>query len=146
MFTPLEKQLLSGQRLSFHCFFIRRENLIKLSLCGFCTCFQGIDLRSGILQQQKPFMQSPQPFHQLQMLSPRHQQQLLLAQQNLTSPSSIDENRRFRMMLNSHNVALGKDGLLNSVGDMVPNIGSSLQAGGPLSPDVILKAPSLLFS
>ncbi|KAL5098021.1 hypothetical protein RYX36_002348 [Vicia faba] len=30
-------------------------------------------LRSGLLQQQKPFMQSPQPFHQLQMLTPQQQ-------------------------------------------------------------------------
>ncbi|KAK4755895.1 hypothetical protein SAY87_009652 [Trapa incisa] len=96
----------------------------------------GLDhhLRSGFLQQQKPFMQSPQPFHQLQMLSPQHQQQLMLAQQSLTSPSGSDENRRLRYLLNSRNMGLGKDGLQNSVGDMVPNVGSPLQAGGPLLP------------
>ncbi|KAK4785052.1 hypothetical protein SAY86_001741 [Trapa natans] len=93
----------------------------------------GLDhhLRSGLLQQQKPFMQSPQPFHQLQMLSPQHQQQLMLAQ-NLTQTSSSDENRRLGLLLNNRNMALGKDGPFNSVGDMVPNVGSHLQAGGPL--------------
>ncbi|PPD86465.1 hypothetical protein GOBAR_DD16596 [Gossypium barbadense] len=59
----------------------------------------GLDqLRSGILQQQKPFIQAPQPFHQLQMLTPQHQQQLMLAQQTLTSPAGSDENRRLRML------------------------------------------------
>ncbi|KAK7851010.1 transcriptional corepressor leunig, partial [Quercus suber] len=83
----------------------------------------GLDqLRSGLLQQQKPFIQAPQPFHQLQMLTPQHQQQLLLAQQNLTSPSASDENRRLRMLLSSRSMNLGKDALTNSVGDVVPNV------------------------
>lgn len=103
---------------------------------------QGLDqLRSGILQQQKPFIQAPQSFPQLQMLTPQHQQQLMLAQQNLTSPSVNDDGRRLRMLLNSR---MAKDGLSNSVGDVVPNVGSPLQAGSPLLPrgdntDVILK-------
>ncbi|KAL2494099.1 WD repeat domain-containing protein [Forsythia ovata] len=69
-------------------------------------CARGLDqLRSGLLQQQKSFMQGPQPYHQLQMLTPQHQQQLVLAQQNLTSPSSSDlENRRLRMLLNNQNM------------------------------------------
>ncbi|KAK7851009.1 transcriptional corepressor leunig [Quercus suber] len=93
----------------------------------------GLDqLRSGLLQQQKPFIQAPQPFHQLQMLTPQHQQQLLLAQQNLTSPSASDENRRLRMLLSSRSMNLGKDALTNSVGDVVPNVGSPLQAASPL--------------
>ncbi|XP_050938176.1 transcriptional corepressor LEUNIG isoform X2 [Cucumis melo] len=102
----------------------------------------GLDqLRSGILQQQKPFIQAPQSFPQLQMLTPQHQQQLMLAQQNLTSPSVNDDGRRLRMLLNSR---MAKDGLSNSVGDVVPNVGSPLQAGSPLLPrgdntDVILK-------
>lgn len=94
---------------------------------------QGFDqLRSGLLQHQKPFMQAPQPFHQLQMLSPQHQQQLMLAQQNLTSAVPNEESRRLRMLLNSRNMSLGKDGLPNSVSDVVPNVGSPLQPGGPL--------------
>lgn len=56
----------------------------------------------------------------------------MLAQQNLTSPSATDENRRLRMLLNNRNMTLGKDGLTNSVGDVVSNVGSPLQAGGPL--------------
>lgn len=39
-------------------------------------------------------------------------------------------------------MGLGKDGLSNSVGDVVPNVGSPLQAGGPLlgrDADMILK-------
>ncbi|XP_022929684.1 transcriptional corepressor LEUNIG-like isoform X1 [Cucurbita moschata] len=88
-------------------------------------------LRSGILQQPKPFIQAPQPFPQLQMLTPQHQQQLMLAQQNLTPPSVNDDGRRLRMLLNSR---MTKDGLPNSVGDVVPNVGSPLQAGSPLLP------------
>ncbi|KAJ0031458.1 hypothetical protein Pint_12735 [Pistacia integerrima] len=100
-------------------------------------------LRSGLLQQQKPFIQAPQPFHQLQMLTPQHQQQLMLAQQSLTSPSASDESRRLRMILNNRNMGLGKEGLSNSVGDVVPNVGSPLQTGGPLLPrgdtDMLMK-------
>lgn len=104
----------------------------------------GLDqLRNGLLQQQKPFIQAPQPFHQLQMLTPQHQQQLMLAQQNLTSPSSTDESRRLRMLLSNRNMGLGKDGPTNSVGDVVSNVGSPLQAGGPLmargDTDMLLK-------
>ncbi|KAF5743283.1 Transcriptional corepressor LEUNIG -like protein [Tripterygium wilfordii] len=104
----------------------------------------GLDqLRSGLFQQQKPFIQAPQPFHQLQMLTPQHQQQLMLAQQNLTSPSASNENARLRMLFNNRNMGLGKDGLSNSVGDMVPNVGSPLQAGGPLlargDTDILMK-------
>ncbi|GAY60168.1 hypothetical protein CUMW_199910 [Citrus unshiu] len=99
-------------------------------------------LRSGLLQQQKPFIQAPQPFHQIQMLTPQHQQ-LLLAQQNLTSPSASDESRRFRMLLNNRSMSLGKDGLSNSVGDVVSNVGSPLPAGGHLLPrgdtDMLIK-------
>ncbi|KAL2501609.1 WD40 repeat-containing protein [Forsythia ovata] len=100
-------------------------------------------LRSGLLQQQKSFMQGPQPYHQLQMLTPQHQQQLVLAQQNLTSPSSSDvENRRLRMLLNNQNMSMGKDGLSNSIADVMPNIGSTLQAGCPVlprDPEMLLK-------
>lgn len=75
----------------------------------------------------------PQPFHQLQMLSPQHQQ-LMLAQQNLTSPSANDvESRRLKMLLNNRSLSMGKDSLSNSMGD-VTNIGSSLQAGCPVLP------------
>ncbi|KAH6783729.1 transcriptional corepressor LEUNIG [Perilla frutescens var. hirtella] len=96
----------------------------------------GLDqLRSGLLQQPKSFMQGPQPFHQLQMLTPQHQQQLMLAQQSLTSPSANDvESRRLRMLLNNRSLSMGKDGLSNSVGDVVPNIGSPLQAGCAVLP------------
>lgn len=31
-------------------------------------------------------------------------------------------------------MTLGKDGLANSIGDVVPNVGAPLQAGGPLLP------------
>ncbi|KAH7524731.1 hypothetical protein FEM48_Zijuj06G0150600 [Ziziphus jujuba var. spinosa] len=92
----------------------------------------GLDqLRSGLLQQQKPYIQAPQPFHQLHMLTPQHQQQLMLAQQNLSSPSASDDSRRLRMLLNNRNMGIGKDSLSNSVGDVVPNVGSPIQAGGP---------------
>ncbi|XP_064972663.1 transcriptional corepressor LEUNIG isoform X2 [Musa acuminata AAA Group] len=106
----------------------------------------GLDqLRSGILQQQKSFMQSPQPLHQLQFLSPQQQQQLLLqAQQNLTSPAAGDvDSRRLRMLLNNRNLVLGKDGQANSVGDVIPNVGSPLQSACPVLPradtDMLMK-------
>ncbi|KAM1731237.1 hypothetical protein ACFX11_017147 [Malus domestica] len=50
-------------------------------------------LHCGLLQQPKPFIQAPQPFHQLQMLTPQHQQ-LMLAQQNMTSPSAANDESR----------------------------------------------------
>ncbi|CAI0414875.1 unnamed protein product [Linum tenue] len=84
------------------------------------------------VSSQKPFIQAPQPFHQLQMLTPQHQQQLMLAQQSLTSPAASEETRKLRMLLNNRSMSMGKDGLANSVGDVVPNVGSPLQAGGPL--------------
>ncbi|KAJ6915505.1 transcriptional corepressor LEUNIG isoform X3 [Populus alba x Populus x berolinensis] len=99
-------------------------------------------LRSGLLQPQKPFIQAPQPFHQIQMLTPQHQQ-LMLAQQNLTSPAASDDSRRLRMLLNNRTMSIGKDGLTNSVGDVFPNVGSPLQTGGPLlsrgDPDIMMK-------
>ena len=99
-------------------------------------------------------MQGPHSINQLQMLTPQHQQQLLLAQQNLTSPSANDvESRRLRMLLNNRSMSLGRDGLTNSVGDIVPNIGSPLQAGCPVLPrgdqDMLIKVPlsrSLLYT
>ncbi|KAL9313322.1 hypothetical protein ACSQ67_018774 [Phaseolus vulgaris] len=100
-------------------------------------------LRTGLLQQQKPFMQAPQPFHQLQMLTPQHQQQLMLAQQSLASPSATEESRRLRMLLSSRGIGLNKDGLSNPVGDVVSNVGSPLQGGGPPFPrgdtDMLMK-------
>ncbi|CAL9189844.1 unnamed protein product [Musa hybrid cultivar] len=90
-------------------------------------------LRSGLLQQQKPFMQSPQSFQQLQFLSPQQQQLLLQAQQNLTAPSAADmDNRRLRMLLNNRNMVLGKDGQTNSLNDAIPNMGSPMQTPSPL--------------
>ncbi|RAL52948.1 hypothetical protein DM860_007716 [Cuscuta australis] len=96
--------------------------------------FDQLQLRSGILQHQKSYMQGPQPsFHQLQMLSPQHQHQLLLAQQNLTSSSagSDAESRRLRTIFNNRNMPMGKDGLSNLVGD-VPNMGPVQNMGSPL--------------
>nr|ANW12206.1 putative transcriptional corepressor LEUNIG [Olea europaea subsp. europaea] len=107
----------------------------------------GLDqLRPGLLQQPKSFMPGSQPFHQLQMLAPQHQQQLMLAQQNMTSPSASDvDSRRLRMLMNNRSMSMGKDGLSNSVGDVVPNIGSPLQSGCPsltrADPDMLLKVP-----
>lgn len=122
---------------------------IDILQCIFlCHACQGYDqLRSsGLLQQPKSFMQGPQPFHQLQMLSPQHQQQLILAQQNLTSPSASDvESRRLRMLLSNRNSSMGKDGLSNSVGDVVPNMSSASQGPGPPQ-DILLKVPSLVIA
>ncbi|XP_026389712.1 transcriptional corepressor LEUNIG-like [Papaver somniferum] len=97
---------------------------------------QGLDqLRSGLLQPQKSFIQSPPPFHQLPMLTPQQQQVLLQAQQNLNSPSANDvDSRRMRMLLNSRNMGLSKDGQSSSVGDIIANVGSPMQAPCPVMP------------
>lgn len=46
-------------------------------------------------------------------------------------------------MLLNRNISLGKDGPSNSVGDVAPNVGSPLQAGGPMLPrgetDMLIK-------
>ncbi|XP_021911778.1 transcriptional corepressor LEUNIG-like isoform X2 [Carica papaya] len=92
----------------------------------------GLDqIRSGLLQQQKSLMSPSQPLSQLQL-----QQQLMLqAHRSLTSSSSNDlEGRKLRMFLNNHNINLGKDGSLNSPGDLVPNVGSPMQPGCPMLP------------
>ncbi|KAF9613008.1 hypothetical protein IFM89_004862 [Coptis chinensis] len=88
------------------------------------------------LRSPSPFIQSPSPFHQLPLLTPQQQQQLLLqAQQNLSSPSASDvENRRLRMILNNRNMGLVKDAQMNSIGDLVPNVGSPMQAPSPVLP------------
>nr|XP_010925121.1 transcriptional corepressor LEUNIG isoform X2 [Elaeis guineensis] len=105
----------------------------------------GLDqLRSGILQQQKSFMQSPQQVQQLQFLSPHQQQLLLQTQQNLASPSAGDvDGRRLRMLLNNRNMLLGKDGRSNNVGDVIPNVGSPMQTPCPVMPradtDMLIK-------
>ncbi|KAI4376325.1 hypothetical protein MLD38_014102 [Melastoma candidum] len=93
-----------------------------------------LPLKGRPLTLQKPFLQGNQPFHQLQMLTPQHQQQLLLAQQNLVSPSASEESRRFRMLVNNRSIGLSKDGLSNVVGDVMPNVGSPLSIGGSLLP------------
>lgn len=90
------------------------------------------------MQQQKSFMPGSQPFHQLQMMSPQHQQQLLLAQQNMTSQSANDESRRLRMLLNNRSMSMGKDGLSSSVGD-IPNVGSSMPVLPRGDPDMLIK-------
>ncbi|XP_016682591.2 transcriptional corepressor LEUNIG isoform X2 [Gossypium hirsutum] len=92
----------------------------------------GLDqLRSGLLQQQKTLIQTSQPFSQLQL----HQQLLLQAQQNLSSPSANDfESRKMRMLLNNQIMGLGKDVPLNSLGDVVPKVGSPMQIGCPVLP------------
>ncbi|KAK1312854.1 Transcriptional corepressor LEUNIG [Acorus calamus] len=94
----------------------------------------GLDqFRSGILQQQKSFVQPAPHFHQIQMLTPQQQQQLLLqAQQNMSPsiPGDID-SRRLRMLLNNRNIVVGKDGQANSVGDVIPNVNSPMQGVCP---------------
>lgn len=96
-------------------------------------------IRSGILPPQKPMNQSPQPLHNAHV----QQQMVLQAQQNLASPSMDMEARR-RMILNGNrNVSLGKDGQLNTVGEVVSNVGSPVQVGCSVLPrgdsDMLMK-------
>lgn len=89
--------------------------------------FQGLDqLRSGFLQQ-KSFMQSPQPLHHLQFLTPQQQQLLLQAQQNMTSSPGEMDSRRLRMLLSSRNIVPGRDGQSNAYTEVIPSVGPSLQ-------------------
>uniref|UniRef100_A0A803MQ68 Transcriptional corepressor LEUNIG n=1 Tax=Chenopodium quinoa TaxID=63459 RepID=A0A803MQ68_CHEQI len=113
----------------------------NLTLKGWPLPMGNFDpLRPGVLPQQKSVNQSPQPMQHIQL-----QQHLLMqAQQNLASPSSMDLETRRRMILNNNrNVSLGKDGQLNSVGEVVPNVGSPAQAGCPVLPrgdsDMLMK-------
>lgn len=69
---------------------------------------------------------------------------MLQAQQNLISPSVSDfESRRLRVLLNNQNMGLGRDGRSNSVGDLIPSIGTRSQVGFPIMPhpdsDMFLK-------
>jgi hypothetical protein len=77
------------------------------------------------------------------MLTPQHQQQLMLAQQSLASPSVSEESRRLRMLLSNRNIGLNKDGLSNPGGDVLSNVGSPLHGGGPPFPrgdtDMLMK-------
>ncbi|KAE9601854.1 putative transcription factor WD40-like family [Lupinus albus] len=90
----------------------------------------GLDqLRSGLFHQNN-LMQSPQAFNQLS----RQQQLMLQAQQNSFPPPVSDfESRRLRALLNQ-NIGIGKDGRSNSLGDLIPNVGTPLQAGSPILP------------
>eukprot|EP01018_Ginkgo_biloba_P003853 Gb_10347 [translate_table: standard] len=125
------------------------ELSFSMSLFALYLIRDGLDqLRPGLLQSQKSFIQSPQQYHQLQMLSP-HQQQILMqaqAQGNLTSASGSNlndvESRRLRMLLSNRNVVTGKDGQPNAVGDVAQNVGSPMQAASPVprpEADILLK-------
>ncbi|XP_061345223.1 transcriptional corepressor LEUNIG-like [Gastrolobium bilobum] len=90
----------------------------------------GLDqLRSGLLPPNN-LMQSPESFNQLSL----RQQLMLQTQHNLVSPSVSDfESRRFGVLLNQK-MGLGKDGQLNSVGDLIPNVGTPAHIGSPMLP------------
>lgn len=79
-------------------------------------------------------MQSPQPFHQLQMLTPQ-QQQLFFQTQNMASTQGGDiDSRRLKMFLNNKNMIIGKDCQSSSSGDIIPNAGSPMQNASPILP------------
>lgn len=95
--------------------------------CPFDLTVQGLEhLRSGFLQH-KPFMQSPQPLHHLQFLTPQQQQLLIQAQQSMTSSPVDMESRRLRMFYGSRNLVPGRDVQLNSLAEIIPSGGPSLQ-------------------
>lgn len=69
---------------------------------------------------------------------------MLQAQQNLASPSANDlESRKLRMLHNSRNMGLARDGSSNSVGDLVSTVGSAMQIISPGLPrgdnDLLIK-------
>lgn len=69
------------------------------------------------------------------------------AQQNMASSTTSDvDTRRLRMLLNNRNMALGRDGKTNSVGDIIPNIGSPGQSGGSRTDiDMLIKVCPMTF-
>ncbi|CAN1331374.1 Transcriptional corepressor LEUNIG [Linum perenne] len=95
----------------------------------------GLD-QFGLLQHQR-LMQSTEHLSKAQL-----QQQLLFqAQQNLSSPSVNDlERRKLRMLLGQQNMGISKEGPLSS-GDMLSNMGSPLQVG----PNVMPQDSDILF-
>ncbi|KAH9312315.1 hypothetical protein KI387_027350, partial [Taxus chinensis] len=121
-----------------------------LPLNGLPVGQGGIDqLRSGLLQSQKSYVHSPRQYQQFNMLS-REQQQIVLAQGNLSSASGTAilnemDSRNLRMILSNRNAAMNKDGQPNAVGDVAHNTGSPMQAASPLSrgttsdPDFLFK-------
>lgn len=102
-----------------------------LPLNGLPVGQGGIDqIRSGLLPSHKSFVHSPR-YQQFQMLTPQ-QQQIVLAQGNLSSPSGAGvinemDSRNLRMMFSGRNAPISKDGQSNAVGDMVHNTGSPMQ-------------------
>lgn len=105
----------------------------------------GLDqIRPGLLQSQKSFIQSPQQYHQLQMLTPQQQQMMLQAQGTLTSAAGTPllneiESRKLRMILSSRNVLPGKDGQPSAMGDVIQNAGSPLSRGAACETDILFK-------
>ncbi|CAN1331386.1 Transcriptional corepressor LEUNIG, partial [Linum perenne] len=100
----------------------------------------GLD-QFGLLQHQR-LMQSTEHLSKAQL-----QQQLLFqAQQNLSSPSVNDlERRKLRMLLGQQNMGISKEGPLSS-GDMLSNMGSPLQVGPNVMPqdsDILFKQQQL---
>ncbi|KAJ7523936.1 hypothetical protein O6H91_18G069300 [Diphasiastrum complanatum] len=98
----------------------------------------GIDqLRPGMAQSPKPFMQASQAYPQLHLLTPQQQQLLLQAQaQGNMSPSGSPlltdmDPRKFRVLLGRSSLG-GKDGQSNSLGDITQG-GSPMQAASPLT-------------
>ncbi|KAM7509446.1 hypothetical protein LguiA_019899 [Lonicera macranthoides] len=91
----------------------------------------GMDhFRTGLVRPQKPAMQSPQSFHQLQF---QQQQYALQTQQSIASVSTSDfEGTKLKMLLNNQNTSIGKDGQSNSVGDIIFGDGSTVQASLPV--------------
>ena len=93
----------------------------------------------------KSFIQSPQQYHQIQMLNPQQQQQLLLqAQQtqgNLGSTNLLTEleSRRIKMLLSSRNAMPNKDGQPTGIGDVMQGVASPMQAANQTNQELIMK-------
>ena len=90
----------------------------------------------------KSFIQSPQQYHQIQMLNP--QQLLLQAQQtqgNLGSTNLLTEleSRRIKMLLSSRNAMPNKDGQPTGIGDVMQGVASPMQAANQSNQELIMK-------
>jgi hypothetical protein len=109
----------------------------------FILTVQGLDhLRSGFLQR-KSLMQSPQPLHHFQFLTPQQQQILLQAQQSMASSPVDMDNRRLQMLYGSRNLVPGRDIQSNPFTETIPSGGPSLQNIGSsmqlTEPDMLMK-------
>ena len=100
----------------------------------------------------KSFIQSPQQYHQIQMLNSQQQQLLMQAQQAQQAQGNLGptnlltelESRRIKLLL-SRNPMANKDGQPSGIGDVMQGVGSPMQAANQNNQELIMKVCSDYF-